>query len=351
MPGILPPLRLVGGKSLRDNELQERSVVIEDGRISKGPRPTVDLDGFLILPGIVNLHGNFLRPTLSSQQALAQADRQCAAWGITTSWLSATWRMPQYHIHNPLKTMASLVDFAPETLTDLRLQLMCDPSQTGPADPLIQAVRKYKIKHVLFTPLQDEGHELTPHVVRHLCHLAEAFDALGVLYGTLGDASAERRERYAMIGARHCILPHSRRPAAAAFAMGDPVLIGAEQVLLNACLQGNIPARSLIRDRLVRALVADQNPAAMAQAALSLWRNGSMGLAHAWAMVSALPAQIMHLPDRGVIDYGKRADLVVINENTHQIEATIAAGRLTYLNGEAANRFAAAEEPLPLAAE
>lgn len=351
MPGMLPPLRLVGGKSLRDNELQERSVVIEDGRISKGPRPTVDLDGFLILPGIVNLHANSLRPTLPIDQALTQADRQSAAWGITTAWLSATWTAPLSGKSKALKIMESFAGFGPDALTDLRLQLLCDPGQSGPADPLLRAVEKFDIKHVLFTPLRDEGHELAPHVVRHLCHLAEAFDRLGVLYGTLGDASAERRERYAMIGARHCILPYSRRPAAAAFAMGDPVLIGAEQVLLNSCLQGNIPARGLIRDRLVRGLVADQNPAAMAQAALSLWRNGSMGLAQAWAMVSALPAQIMRLPDRGVIDYGKRADLVVINEQTHQIEATIAAGRLIYLNGEAANRFAAAEEPLRLAAE
>jgi alpha-D-ribose 1-methylphosphonate 5-triphosphate diphosphatase len=59
----------------------------------------------------------------------------------------------------------------------------------------------------------------------------------------------------------------------------------------------------------------------------------------------------MRMPDRGVIDYGKRADLVVVNKATLAVEATIAGGRLSFLSGEAARRFIDAEQPLRMAAE
>ena len=68
-------------------------------------------------------------------------------------------------------------------------------------------------------------------------------------------------------------------------------------------------------------------------------------------MVSSRPAEILRLPDRGVIAQGKRADLTIVNAATRRVEATIARGRLAYLAGEAGRRFLAAPEALRLAAE
>ena len=68
-------------------------------------------------------------------------------------------------------------------------------------------------------------------------------------------------------------------------------------------------------------------------------------------MISARPVQIMHLSDRGVIDYGKGADLCVVNAATQRIEATLVAGRLTHLTGEAARRFLGGRAAMALAAE
>ena len=68
-------------------------------------------------------------------------------------------------------------------------------------------------------------------------------------------------------------------------------------------------------------------------------------------MISSRPAQILRLTDRGVIDYGKRADLVVVHKETHAIEATISNGRLTFLAGQAGERFLAQTSTLQMAAE
>ncbi|MFD1807735.1 hypothetical protein ACFSHQ_04910 [Gemmobacter lanyuensis] len=58
MPSFLPPLRLTGAEILRDGELQRRSIGIAEGRITRGPLPEVNLSGYLILPGIIDLHGD-----------------------------------------------------------------------------------------------------------------------------------------------------------------------------------------------------------------------------------------------------------------------------------------------------
>jgi alpha-D-ribose 1-methylphosphonate 5-triphosphate diphosphatase len=77
-----------------------------------------------------------------------------------------------------------------------------------------------------------------------------------------------------------------------------------------------------------------------------------MPLEEAWAMISSNAADVLRLSDRGVIDYGKRADLVVINEETRAIEATISQGRITHLRGEAACRFTQMfSAEVPVAAE
>jgi alpha-D-ribose 1-methylphosphonate 5-triphosphate diphosphatase len=174
---------------------------------------------------------------------------------------------------------------------------------------------------------------------------------LGVQYGSHDDPDAETRESYAMIGARICEFPTARAPAAAARAMSDPVLMGAPNVVRGGSDSGNVPAIQLIRDRLVSALVSDNAYTSLARAAFELVQEGILTLPRAWALISANPAQIMRLPDRGVIDYGKRADLVVVNKAPHTVEATIARGRLSYVSGEAAHRFVDADQPIRMAAE
>jgi alpha-D-ribose 1-methylphosphonate 5-triphosphate diphosphatase len=69
-------------------------------------------------------------------------------------------------------------------------------------------------------------------------------------------------------------------------------------------------------------------------------------------MISTRPAEILRLPDRGVIDYGRRADLAVVNAETRVVEATICEGRIAHLAGEAAQRFlSAGNDEIRLAAE
>lgn len=386
-------LRLVGATVLRDGTMQQRSVAIEEGRVSKGPLPEVNLEGYYVLPGIIDLHGDaferHLAPRPSApfpmETALRGTDRDAAANGVTTAWMAHSWsweggfRGPDH----AEAFMMALERYRPQALTDLRIQIRCETHTTETRDRLLSAVRRHGIDYVVFNNHLDEALQLAEtdrdrlllwarqagrtveahldcmrraaaqerEVPRYLCALADAFDTLGVSYGSHDDANGETRETYSMIGAKICEFPTARSAAALARAVGDPVLMGAPNVVRGGSQSGNIAAVDLIGAGLCDALVSDYYYPALARAAFRLVEDGVLDLPRAWAMISSKPAEILRLPDRGLIDYGRRADLAIVNQQTETVEATLCAGRITHMAGEAAQRLLMAPERLRLAAE
>lgn len=393
MESRLFPLRLRGATTLREGRMQDRTVAIAGGRIDAGPYPAVDLSGYYILPGIIDLHGDAFERHVAPRpsapfplgMALRGVDQDAAANGVTTAWLAQSWSWEGGHRSPDFAEllMAALADYRPRALTDLRIQIRYETHETDSADRLLAAVRRHAIDYVIFNnhlseaiaKWADRPHEVegwamrngrtgvqmmavvetararAHEVPRKLCRLAEAFDALGVTYGSHDDPDGETREMFSMLGARVCEFPAAFSAANVARAVGDPVLMGAPNIVRGGSQAGNIAAAALVRAGKCDALVSDYHYPALARAAFALVDAGTLDLPAAWALISANPAQIMHLPDRGVIEQGKRADLVVIHKETRAVECTIAAGRITYLAGEAALRFVAAAQPLRMAAE
>ena len=389
----LPPLRLTGATVLRDGVMQNRTVAIAAGRIDAGPFPAVDLSGYYILPGIIDLHGDAFERHIAPRPSapfpldmgLLGVDRDAAANGVTTAWLAQSWsweggqRSPEF----AMDLMAALANYAPRALTDLRIQVRYETHEVDSADRLLAAVRSFGIDYVIFNNHLDEAvatyasrpHEIelwakrggrsaaemmavviaardrSSEVPRTLCQLAEAFDTLGVIYGSHDDPDGETRETYAMMGARVCEFPTTLSAAKVAKAVGDPVLMGAPNVVRGGSQAGNISAMSVIKAGKCTALVSDYHYPSLSRAAFALVDQGVRDLPQAWAMISSMPAQIMRLSDRGDIAPGKRADLVVIDKVTRHVECTISRGRITYLSGAAAHRFVNPDLTLQVAAE
>ncbi|WP_424944589.1 alpha-D-ribose 1-methylphosphonate 5-triphosphate diphosphatase [Aliiroseovarius crassostreae] len=389
----LPSFRMTHATILRDREMQRRSVVVQDGRISKGALPEVNLSGYWILPGVIDLHGDaferHMAPRIGvhfpAETALRATDADAAAAGVTTAWLAHGWSWEGGHRGPDAaeRFLAEMSHYRPRAHTDLRVQLRCETHAIDTANRLQDAVERHKIDYVVFNNHLDEATKLSMtqpgalanwahklglqppdlmraveaaraqagDVPRHLCRLAERFDQLGVSYGSHDDPDGDTRERFSMIGARICEFPLSKSAAQAAHAVGDPVIMGAPNVVRGGSQSGNIAAQQLIRFGLCDALVSDYYYPALTQAAFRLMDDGIRTLPEAWAMISSNPADILGLFDRGRIAYGKRADLTVIHQETRRVEATISGGRITYLAGEAAHRFTRMGERLSLAAE
>ncbi|MGO4855166.1 alpha-D-ribose 1-methylphosphonate 5-triphosphate diphosphatase [Phaeovulum sp. W22_SRMD_FR3] len=389
----LPPLRLVGAEILRDGQMQRRSLALAEGRVTKGPLPAVDLSGYYLMPGVIDLHGDAFERHIAPRPSapfplidgIASADREAAANGVTTAWFAQGWSWEGGHRgpDHAEAVLQAVSDYRPRALTDIRVQLRAETHLVDHGRRLIAAVQRYDVDYVVFNNHLDEALEIARRspedfalwarklgrsteahhaairyaserkreVPRHLCTLAEAFDALGVAYGSHDDMDGETRERFSMIGARISEFPTAHEAAAAARAMGDPVLMGAPNVVRGGSQSGNIAATDLIAAGLCDALVSDYYYPALVQAAFRLVDLRLKTLAEAWAMISTRPAEILRLADRGHLGYGMRADVTVVNAETRSVEATISGGRLTYLAGEAGRRFLGADAGLQLAAE
>ena len=128
-----PPLRLTGAQVLRDGALRDADLTLAGGQIAEGPGAEVDLSGFLVLPGIVDLHGDGFerhiapRPTapFDKPRALRSAAAELAANGVTTAWLAQSWSWEGgFRAGNFAEDLMAALDAARESLLpDVRLQI------------------------------------------------------------------------------------------------------------------------------------------------------------------------------------------------------------------------------------
>lgn len=393
MTMTLPPLRLTGATVLRDARLVPEAVGLAEGVLTDAALPEVDLTGYLVLPGIVDLHGDgferHIAPRPSAPMPLAfglrAAEREAAAHGLTTAWFAQSWSW-EGGLRGPdhaERVMGALAAHRAEAVLDLRLQIRCETHLFDEDDRLLAAIGRYGVDYVVFNNHLPEAIGLaeagspalttwaerdhcTPEafrkrlfealartraVPRRLLTLARAFDALGLRYGSHDDADGATRDYFHALGARIAEFPQSRGAASVARVLGDPVLMGAPNVVRGGSQAGHVAARDLLAEGLVDALVSDYHVPCLPAAAWALAESGLMPFARAWGLISTRPARIMGLVDRGTLAPGQRADLVIVNPRTRAIEATIAGGRLAYLAGEAGARLLARTPGLRFAAE
>ncbi|TVP95152.1 MAG: alkylphosphonate utilization protein, partial [Roseinatronobacter sp.] len=94
-------LRLTGALCLLQNSLEDCDLVINHTCFGAagGALQEVDLTGYWLLPGIIDLHGDGFerhirpRPTAAfdKRQALQAADAELATNGVTTAWFAQSW--------------------------------------------------------------------------------------------------------------------------------------------------------------------------------------------------------------------------------------------------------------------
>lgn len=380
----LPPLRLTRASVLIDGALIETPLTVEDGVLGDGPGRELDLTGYLVLPGVIDLHGDgferHLAPRPSAPfektRALGSLAAELAVNGITTAWLAQSWSWEGGHRSGAatLALLQALHAARPGLLPDIRVQLRLETHVIEDHPAVLDAVAAHGVDFVVFNNHLPEAVELAaerphrfaswasqtsrtademlalvrvaeaqePEVPAALTAIAAQFRGMGVTLGSHDDATADSRAFYRGIGAPIAEFPTTVAAARAAKAAGEPVLMGAPNVVRGGSQTGNIAAADLIREGLVDALMSDYYYPALTQSAWALVDQGLCDLPTAWAMISAAPARIMGLADRGQLRPGARADVAVVNAASHRVEMTLAAGRVAHLSGELARRLAAA---------
>lgn len=373
---------LVGAKILTSDGWSDAPLSVSDGLIAADQTGRViDLSGYLVLPGIVDPHGDgFERHMAPRRGALREAEHgvvavaaELAANGITTAVLAQffSWeggmRGPDFAEH-VFQSVAAVRD---SVAVDLQLQLRLETHLLDDFARAEAAIERFGIGYVVFNdhlPHQrlSEGRKpprLTGQALKsgrspevHLALMQDlharssdvpaALDALterlvqkGIVLGSHDDSTPEDRGEWAARGATVSEFPETLEAAQAARDDGAHIVLGAPNVVRGASHAGNIAASELVAHGLCDALASDYHYPSPLRAAFRLEELGLCDLASAWAMLSSGPAQMLGLADRGTLQPGKRADLIVVDPTTRRVEATIAAGRVAHLTGTVAERF------------
>ncbi|WP_416376492.1 alpha-D-ribose 1-methylphosphonate 5-triphosphate diphosphatase [Thalassovita sp.] len=371
-------LVLSGAELLLPDGLARADLGIADGILTgTGAGRRVDLSGFRVLPGIVDLHGDGFERHLAPRRGamkdlsagLASAEAELAANGITTAYLAQfwSWEGGMRGRDFALRFLTALQGYR-GLGTDLRVQLRFELFLLDDYADFNATVAEFGVDYVVFNdhlphealargkrPPRLTGQALkggrSPEahlsmmrgLHRHMTAVAPAVSELaadlagaGVALGSHDDDTASLRWQWHKRGVTIAEFPETKAAAEAARKLGDAILLGAPNVVRGGSHSGNVSAAELVRDGLCDGLASDYHYPAPRQAALIL--ADEIGLEPAWALVSQRPAQVLGLTDRGVLEAGKRADLLVLDRDG-RIGATIAGGRVTYLSGAVAERF------------
>jgi alpha-D-ribose 1-methylphosphonate 5-triphosphate diphosphatase len=370
-----------GGRALLGNTILETSVQIAGGRISAvGSDHGVisfglDARGLLVLPGVVDLHGDAFERQMMPRPgvdfpvdvALIDSDRQAIANGITTVFHATTWSWepglrsgnnatrlleaietlrPQlaadtrFHLRHETYNLDAETDIA-QWLSGGRIDLFAfndhmDSTVASLAKPQKRnrMVERTGLSNEAFDSLVERVVSRGDHVPASVARLAKAARDANVRMLSHDDESPEMRRAFRALGVGIAEFPVNEETAREAAEAGDFIVFGAPNVVRGGSHTGWTKAADMIAKGLCSILASDYYYPAQLLAAFRLADDGVLPLAEAWNLISAAPASAAGLADRGVLAEGRRADVILVDDQLPlrpRIVAVIAAGRLVHL--------------------
>lgn len=365
---------------LPDAIVEDASVVLRDGRIDGfdggAGLPEEDFGGDLLVPGLIDIHTDALekhfmpRPG-SPWDAVGAAvahDGALAAAGVTTVLDSLSLHGHQEGLdrREALPALIGGLDDARASgllRIDHQLHLRCEVSFAG----LLEALEPWVGHPALgmlsvmdHTPGQGQMRDLEKlrsqrraageadadieahWAAAQAAHDPESAAALrravagvardrGLPFASHDDVDEADVAFAAALGATIAEFPCTAEAARAARLHGLVNVMGAPNLVRGASHSGNVSARALAAADLVDALCSDYVPQSMVRGAFLLAEPPlSWSLPRALATVTAAPARMAGLDDRGRIEPGLRADLLRIDARTGPwpaIRETWCAGR------------------------
>ena len=370
-----------GGRALLGNAIFETSVQIASGKISAVGSDhgviSVGLDarGLLVLPGVVDLHGDAFERQMMPRPgvdfpvdvALIDSDRQAIGNGITTVFHATTWSWepglrsgnnatrlleaietlrPQlaadtrFHLRHETYNLDAETDIA-QWLSGGRIDLFAfndhmDSTVASLGKPLKRSrmVERTGLSNEAFDSLVERVVSRADDVPASVARLAKAARDANVRMLSHDDESPEMRRAFRAQGVGIAEFPVNEETAREAAEAGDFIVFGAPNVVRGGSHTGWTKAADMIAKGLCSILASDYYYPAQLLAAFRLADDGVLPLAEAWNLISAAPARAAGLADRGVLAEGHRADIILVDDELPlrpRIVAVIAAGRLVHL--------------------
>lgn len=336
------------------------AVTVRDGAIAAiGDAETkgVDLDGDYLIPGLVDVHTDHVEKHVFPRRgvvwapapALAAHDGVIVAGGVTTvmdslcvgALLSNSARRELLKpLIKALETGRAAGVFRADHLLHLRCEI-CDPDTQHLLDQVIASPLVKLVSVMDHTPGDRQCPDIEAWIIDNASDLKISLDDSRAMTNELLDRSARisasirahvigrAQERGVAVmshddrtpahidegqaeGVTISEFPTTKAAAIRAQEVGQAVVVGAPNYVRGGSQSGNVAVKDLLRDGLVDVLASDYVPGSLLTAAFAIAEDPdlSISLSDAVAMVSARPAEIAGLTDRGRIAPGLRADLV-----------------------------------------
>lgn len=339
------------------------AVVVSDGLIAEvregaeTPPGAIDFEGDYLAPGFVELHTDNVekqmvpRPGVvwpSPLAAMLAHDAQMAAAGVTTVYdaISVGEYRDRAYRRELLRSAVGAVREAKAAglfRADHFLHLRCEISDDAVCElfePFAEEPDVQLISLMDHTPGQRQWRDLKSFKTFQNAAMSDAEFETFVAERIAGASNSVDRNRRRILemwrergpvashddttpehvaealedGIRISEFPTTMAAAEAAKAAGMATVMGAPNVVRGGSHSGNVSAIELAEAGLLDALSSDYAPISLVHAVFSLHEHAGLSLSDAFKTVSATPAAMLGLEDRGAIAVGRRADLVRVRK-------------------------------------
>jgi alpha-D-ribose 1-methylphosphonate 5-triphosphate diphosphatase len=370
---------------LPDRVLPNASLRFDSGQIAEvidGPAPHADLHGtgLTAIPGLVDLHGDMLERELEPRPgaafpievSLIELDKRLAAAGVTTAYAAISFSEGRAkHIRSEERAreiIEGVAGLRESLLTDVRIHARFEITNHRAAPILKDLLAAGMVDLVSLndhTPGQGQYRNLeqfinyvsswqnksreeveqnvqermrrsqdAPPSWEVIAEITQLARQAGMMVASHDDDSEDKVRLVHGVGATLSEFPVALEAARAAKTHGMQIIMGAPNALRGASHSGNLSALEALEHGLLDILASDYYPAAMLRAALSIAQKGLLDLPAAINLVSLNPAAAVGLNDRGRLEVGQRADLVLLDhQHDHRVVATLRGGKIIYWAG------------------
>jgi alpha-D-ribose 1-methylphosphonate 5-triphosphate diphosphatase len=314
--------RIVGGRSLIGGRfvdspitLTTRGMIGEAG--SRAIGRCIDAAGLLVLPGIVDIHGDAFERQMMPRPgvhfaldlALLESDRQAVSNGITTfHGVTWSWEPGLRDADNARSLLATIERLRSELAADTRFHLRHETYNLDAEEEIagwlaqrrihllafndhmtaalktdVRMVERAGVSREQFDRVVERVHRRRDEVPASITRLAAAATLHGVALLSHDDVSPAQRRWYRSLGCRVAEFPTTFETAQEAAASGDDIVFGAPNVVRGGSHVGHTDAREMIACGLCSVLASDYYYPAPLLAAFRLVTSGTLALEQAWA--------------------------------------------------------------------
>ncbi len=377
---------------LPDTILERGSLRIENGLIAEIIEGPVDglakpSHRLTVMPGLVDIHGDMVEREVEPRPktefpvdlGLLELDKRLASNGITTAFaaISLNWNTQNVlrKAERARDLIARIIALRPILQVDHRIHArfeITEPEAAPLLEKMLQAQHVHLVSVNDHTPGQGQYRDIEAYIetirdwnaqisgeIRTEAEIRQEIVAQqqnsprswqiatdiarvsrqhGVMLASHDDDTAARIELVSELGVRISEFPVTLEAAQAAKARGLFTAMGAPNAFRGYSHSNNLSAVEAIRAGVVDILAADYHPPSMLHAVYALVRQQILSLPEAVRLVTDNPAQAVGLTERGRLQVGMSADLVLVAETPYpRVRGTLREGRLIY--GESVAMF------------